>query len=1035
MKRTLFSIILIFSVTFLNSQVIDNQLLNDLKARSIGPGGMSGRVTAIAVEPGNDAVFYVGTASGGIWKTTNGGINFSPVFDNEAVSGIGALAVDPGNPDIVWAGTGEGNPRNSITGGYGIYRSPDAGRTWQLMGLEATRHIHRIIVHPGNSNILYIGAIGSPWGAHEERGVFKTTDGGQTWKKILYVNDITGVADMVIDKRNPEKLYVAMWEHLRHPWFFQSGGEGSGLYITVDGGENWKEITEKDGLPSGELGRIGLAASASNPNYVYALIESKKNAIYRSVDGGYSWEKRGDKNIGDRPFYYAELYVDPLNENRIYSLYSRVNISEDGGMTFSTLVGNNIHLDHHAWWIHPENPSFMIDGNDGGLAISYDMGKNWRHVTNLPVSQFYHIAVDNELPYNVYGGMQDNGSWKGPGYLWSSDGIINEYWDFLLGGDGFDVQPVRGDSKFCYAMSQGGNLQRINTQTGEGMNIMPAETDTKLRFHWNAALALDPYEENTLYYGSQFLHKSSDRGDSWEIISPDLTTNDTTRHLFHKSGGLTYDVTGAETYTCILTIAPSPVKKGVIWVGTDDGNIQLTRDGGESWVNTINKIKEFPDRPWVPQIVPSSYNEAEAFAVVNDYRQNNYAPYLYHTTDYGKSWTRLVDESDVEGYVLSFVQDPEVQELMFLGTEYGLYVSINSGRDWVKWKNGYPTVSTMDMAIQVREADLVIGTFGRSAYVIDDIRPLRRWAVQGDKFKAETIQLFDAPEAYMAGMKNAPGYYFHGDAYFKGENRKAGAMITYFAKKEAVEEGGKDKEEKEKKDTVLIRIMDETGDIVRTLEDVPDEGINRIYWNFDRDGIKLDFGRGRGRENKYPGGGGFAFTGDYTVRAVYKGDSSQTTLTVKPDPRVNYDLAGQRARQEYVNRVQSDLAKFNVKVKELNKCRKTLATIKELAADNPSEELKKGIGEMTKKFEMFDKELNGESDVQGIYRDETLFTYNVSPLIYLSYIDTPLTPNHITSMKVAARSLAVMETKIEQFLNEDWKEFRELVGKSNLSIF
>jgi len=716
MKHLITSVVLLFFATILFSQTLDMEYLKGMKARNIGPGGMSGRVTAIDVQLDDASLFYVGTASGGLWKTVNGGTNFKPVFDDQEVASIGAVAIDPSNPDVIWVGTGEGNPRNSLNGGFGIYKSLDGGRNWKLLGLEKTRHIHRIIVHPDNPEVVYVGAIGSPWGPHPERGVYKTTDGGKSWKQLLFVNELTGVADMVMDPNNPDKLFVALWEHRRWPWFFSSGGAGSGLHFTVDGGENWTEITHKEGLPKGELGRMGLAIAGGNSKYVYALVESKKNAIYRSTDGGYTWEKRGDKNIGSRPFYYADIFVDPANENRVYSLYSQVNISEDGGKSFSTLVGSNIHLDHHAWWIHPLDPSFMIDGNDGGLAITYDRGKNWRHVTNLPVSQFYHISVDMELPYNVYGGMQDNGSWRGPGYVWSHGGIINTYWDFLMGGDGFDVVPVPGDPKFCYAMSQQGNVNRCNLETGGMVDIKPVKRgDEELRFHWNAAIAQDPFDASTIYFGSQFVHKSSNRGDSWETISPDLSTNDTTKQTYGESGGLTYDVTGAETHTTILAIAPSTVKEGVIWAGTDDGNIQLTTDGGASWTNCTPLIKEFPEGAWVPQIVPSEEDAGEATVVVNNYRQNDYAPYLYHTRDYGKKWNRLIDQSDVPGYVLSFAFDPEEPRLRFLGTEYGLYVTIDGGEQWTKWTNGYPTVSTMDLVVHPREHDLVIGTFGRSA--------------------------------------------------------------------------------------------------------------------------------------------------------------------------------------------------------------------------------------------------------------------------------------------------------------------------------
>ena len=579
---------LFFPLQQAKAQTVDPEVFKEIKPREIGPGGMSGRVTAIDVVLNQPDVIYAGTASGGVWKTTGGGQTWIPIFEDQATASIGALTVDQSNPSIVWVGTGEGNPRNSLNGGKGVYKSLDGGRSWQLMGLEATRNIHRIIVDPNDSNTVYVGAIGSPWGAHAERGVFKTIDGGKTWTHILKTNEHSGVADMVMDPTNPNKIIVAMWEHYREPWFFKSGGAGSGLYITHDGGEHWKQITEKEGLPKGDLGRIGLAIAPSNPDRIYALVEAKKNGLYASDDGGVTWALVNDKNdIGNRPFYYSDIFVDPQNQYKVYSVFTYVNVSIDGGKSFEELmpaygVDNGVHPDHHAWWIHPTNGKFMLDGNDGGLNLTRDGGKTWRFMGNIPVGQFYHVAADMDTPYNVYGGMQDNGSWRGPAYVWKRQGIRNSYWQEISFGDGFDVVPDPEDSRFGWSMSQEGYVSRYDYLTGNNYLVRPTHPDAnvRLRFNWNSAINIDPVNPKTLFFGSQFVHKSTDKGLTWNIISPDLTTNNPEKQKQDESGGLTMDATGAENHTTILVIEPSPLNPAILWVGTDDGRVHLTQNQG-----------------------------------------------------------------------------------------------------------------------------------------------------------------------------------------------------------------------------------------------------------------------------------------------------------------------------------------------------------------------------------------------------------------------------------------------------------------------
>lgn len=970
-RRIFFTGFFCFILSTLSAQKVDMSLFHGIKPRNIGPAGMSGRVTAIATDPRNYDILYIGTASGGLWKSMNAGTTFTPVFDNENVASIGALAVDPLRPDIVWAGTGEGNPRNSVTGGYGIYKSLDGGKTWKLMGLKETRHIHRIVINPVNSDIVYAGALGSPWGPGNERGLYRTTNGGETWEKILFTCETCGVADLVIDPQNPDKLLAGMWNHQRWPWFFNSGGPGSGIYMTLDGGKNFTRLT--GGLPQ-EIGRTGFAIARSRPEYIYAYVESKPNAIYRSPDGGFTWEKRAERGIGTRPFYYAEIYVDPKNENRVYTLFSGINMSEDGGLTFPVSVAGNVHLDHHAWWINPENPSHMIDGNDGGMAITYDMGKNWRHITNLPVGQFYHVNVDMERPYRVYGGMQDNGSWAGPAYSWYSGGLINEFWDFLIGGDGFDAMPVPGDPRYCYAQSQGGALRLIDILTGYTKNIRPtAAQGERLRFNWNAALAQDPFDNNTIYFGSQFIHKSTDRGDSWEKISPDLTTNDPEKQNQAKSGGLTPDVTGAENHCTVITISPSKISKGLIWAGTDDGNVQFTTDGGKSWINVTENIKGAPKKAWIPQVTASVHNPAEAFVVLNNYRTGDYSAYLYHTSNFGKTWQRLIDDSDVWGYVICFVQDNEEPRLMFAGTEYGLYVSFDGGENWNRWTSGYPTVSTYDLVIHPKENDLVIGTFGRSVWIIDDIVPLRELAKSNGKLLSQPLVSFNSPSAVMASTKNLPGYYYHGDAEYLGTNRQIASMLTYYL--------ANDPEEK-----IKVEITDENNNVIRTMELEGKKGFNRAYWRFDINPLPSAGSLQRTNQTSSEASdrlqrlsGISVIPGEYKINMSYKNSVSTSKAVVESDPRKELpDISAMKQNRKRGYEITERINRLNTVYQKFSECGQLIAKVDEMIAKNTSfaKEVRDLHNPFRTRYQEAERKLSGRDDglFMKINRYRTLFT-------------------------------------------------------------
>lgn len=1051
MKKLLFVFFSFISLLAF-SQEFSMDLVKNMKPRNIGPGGMSGRVTAIDVVQSNSDIMYVGTASGGVWKSTSGGTTWQPIFENEVTASIGALAIQQSNPSVIWAGTGEGNPRNSLNGGYGIFKSLDGGKTWKSMGLEKTRHIHRVIIDPTNPNIVYVGAIGSPWGEHKERGVYKTTDGGKTWKQILFNNIKTGVADLVMDPTNPNKLIAAMWEHKRDPWFFKSGGKGSGLYITHDGGENWKKVTEKEGFPKGDLGRIGVAISRSNPNVIYALVEAKKNALYKSEDGGFKWKKVSDKKgIGNRPFYYSEIYVDPQNENKLYTIFTYVNVSIDGGKNFKQLmpaygVDNGVHPDHHAWWIHPKDGSFMIDGNDGGLNITKDAGKTWRFIGNLPVAQFYHINVDNEFPYNVYGGMQDNGSWRGPAYVWKAQGIRNSYWQEISFGDGFDVVPDKDDSRYGWSMSQQGFVSRYDHQTGNNYTVRPTHPDanTKLRFNWNAAINIDPFDNATLYFGSQFVHKSTDKGLTWEIISPDLTTNDKKKLNQTESGGLTMDATGAENHCTILVIEPSPLEKDMLWASTDDGQVQITRDGGKTWTNVSKNIKGLPAHSWIPQIKASNKNKGEALLIANDYRRFNYTPYAYRTKDYGKTWERIVDANDVESYTLCIVEDPINPNLLFLGTDDGLYVSLNAGKKWTKWTAGFPTVSVKDLVIHPREHDLIIGTFGRAAWVLDDIRPLRNFAKNPENI-SKNIVLFDPPTAYQTAYQQPTGSRFGADALYNGENRKRGAHLTYLLNtpKKQKSKTTKDKEDtstKVKFDSIKFEVFDGNR-LIRTFKrKAPKEnGLHKFRWSMDEKGVSRP--SRRIRKSKSEPRGIRVKPGTYRVKVTFGDQTSEQNIEVKYDPRLTIS-------QTAINQKYNAAKRLETYQKTISDAVKQLVESKDIANAYKAKFIKKDKKQYKEQIDLSKKVIKQVDSIIDMYLGKVDKRQGITENPEVTIVDRLRTANwYINSrfgeqtttesrlmMQLDASLKPILE-KTNHFFNNSWKDYKLKMEATKISSF
>ena len=754
-------------------------LFGDLRARQIGPAVMSGRVSCVEVNPDDPTTIFIGAAGGGIWKTTSGGGTLRPVFDDHTQS-IGDIAIAPSNTDVVYVGTGEPWPRNSVSVGTGMYKSTDNGSKWTSIGLEDTERIADIAVHPADENTLYVAALGHLWDANEERGVYKSTDGGQTWTNVLYIDEHTGAASIAMDPKNPDVLYAAMWSFRRQPHTFDSGFSGnSGLHKTTDGGKTWTRLT--NGLPSEKLGRIGVDVSASNPEVVYASVETgtdKTKGMYKSTDGGASWKPTGrNNNNGIRPFYFSKVSVAPTDPDVVAKCGLSGIISEDGGDTWRTL-DQAVHSDYHDIWFDPVNVKHMLVATDGGVYESVDGGRSFKMWMNLPVSQFYHVSVDNATPYRVYGGLQDNGSWFAPST--SRGGVTNSDWRKTFGGDGFYSFRHPTKEHIVFSEYQGGKLVRYDERTGQAKAIPPYARDGEeaLRYNWNAPLHVSG-DGQRLYFASQYLYRSTDDGDSWDRISPDLTTNKKEWQQQHLSGGLSIDNSTAENHTTIYAVAESPRDRNTIWAGTDDGNLQLTRDGGKTWTNVVANVPGLPDNTWVTFIEPSPYDANTAFVTFDGHRRGDLTPYLYRTTDGGKTWTELTDDN-VEGYALSVRQDLENPNLLFLGTEFGLYISLDAGASWAPFRNNLPKVAIRDMVIQARDADLVMGTHGRGIIILDDLEALRQITPE---IASEKLVFLETEPAYLGSGLGLGAGNFGGSGNFVGGNKSTAARIMYYAGK------------------------------------------------------------------------------------------------------------------------------------------------------------------------------------------------------------------------------------------------------------
>jgi photosystem II stability/assembly factor-like uncharacterized protein len=805
----------------------------DLRLRSIGPAVMGGRIDVVTAHADHPSVLYLGAASGGVWKSVNMGTTWTPIFDGHETSSIGDIAVAPSNPDIVWVGTGEPNNRQSSSFGYGVYRSVDGGATFERAGLEQSGHIGQVVVHPGDPRTVYVAALGPLWSSGGERGVFRTRDAGKTWERVLYSNEDTGAVDLVMDPRNPDVLYAALYQRRRVPWGFSGGGAGGGLYKTTDGGDNWKRLEK--GLPSGPLGRIGVDLFRGDPRIVYAILEHRtEGGVYRSADRGESFTKVSSLN--PRPMYYSHIFVDPNDAERVYVLGAEFFYSDDGGTTFvenqemTPTYDVGVHGDHHNLWIDPASSDHLLLAGDGGLYVSWDRGRHWDKINNLPLAQFYSVALDMEEPYNIYGGTQDNHSWFGPSATRNYIGILNEDWRQINFGDGMYQQADPVDPATIFTSSQGGNIVRLDRRTGDRKSIRPhaGEAEDEYRFHWTSPILVSKHRPGVLYLGGNRLFTSTDRGDTW-LASPDLTWNED-RDELPIMGSVPDDSTlsrhdGVDDWGTLTTIAESPLDAAIVYAGTDDGRIQLSRDGGRSFEALEGNLEGFdPRRATVSRIVASHAATGRAYVSFDRHQLGDFAPFVFVTEDFGKSFRRIDAGLPRLGWVNVVTEHPKNGDLLFVGTETGLYMSLDRGEGWERLTGNFPTVPVDDLAIHPRENDLVVGTHGRAIYILDDVTAIERHDPGGD-----AVEIFEPQKAVLFLPWKHESY--GAQRQFVGENPPFGALITYRLSRDV--------------DGAEIRISNAEGGLLRTLSAPGGSGFQRAAWDLRTEAPK-DVPRGRG---------------------------------------------------------------------------------------------------------------------------------------------------------------------------------------------
>lgn len=993
--------------------LIDETILKGISLRNIGPAIMGGRIDDFAVVEDQPHIIYVGTASGGVWKSENNGITWEPIFDNEAVSSIGDIAIAPSDPNIVWVGTGEANNRQSSSWGNGVYKSTDGGKTWKHMGLSDTHHIGRIVIHPANPDIVYVAAVGRLWGPNKERGLFKTTDGGKTWKCVLFINEDTGVTDVAIDPESPNIIYAATYQRRRTAYGFVGGGPHSGIYKSIDGGETWKKL--KEGLPEGDTGRIGLDIYRKDPRIVYAIIENKDGGVFRSEDRGETWKKMSSTN--PRPMYFSQIRIDPQNDLRIWVLGVQMYYSEDGGKTFRTDLVQRIHVDFHAMWINPKNSDHLILGSDGGIHISYDRGKTWDFINTIPLGQFYEVGYDMRKPYYIYGGLQDNGTWAGPSATRYSIGITNEDWYNVAGGDGFYAVVDPNDPTIAYVESQDGNLMRFNLKTGERRSIRPIPRDEKeeYRFNWNSPILISPHNSRVIYYGGNKLFKSTDRGETW-TESPDLTTNPE-RDKMPIMGIIPDEKTlsrhdGVLYYGTITTISESPLKEGLLYVGTDDGNVQISKDGGKTWKNLTPKIKGVPPNTYVSRVVASRFEEGRVYVTFDGHRSNDFKPYIFVSNDYGETW-ESISSNIPHGHCVHVIREGlKNPDLLFVGTEFGAFFSIDRGKNWIRIKSNFPTVPVDDIAIHPREHDLILGTHGRSIWILDDARffeDLKEEVLKADAY------LFDIRPAEIFNPYSHKGSTGH--KIFIAPNPPFGAIITYYLKDKV-------------KEDVKIQIFDKDGKKIREIKGPNEKGVNRTSWDLRYEPPRAP--QDEQAQRFFRATAPFVMPGEYTVKLIVGDKEFSKKVKVELAPiyeipldnyKIYHDTLFELYRMnENLTRVDAGLRNLDTQLRDLQK---------KLNKEKYPEEYSK-LEETIKKLEGIRNRFSGAPGAQMGRARTVMGTLRSLYFSISGYIDAP-TPQQMEQFERLKGQVKTILEEIREFREKEVPELLKLLeGKIGL---